>query len=115
MEPITFHLWVNGGFILFSIEEDDHIQFTTGGPHEEGYSYTDFYLCREKDEILVKRTNRCCDCDGPLTWEWSGYAYPLRDGFDSHVDEETGQKFKLLNFVQVKEEQRDYWAEQAGY
>ena len=70
-----------------------------GGPHEEGFSYTeDRWWVSEEGKCFFSTTTRSRDCDGPMD-SWATFSKMPKD--DAWEKEDRGQ--------------RDYFAEAAGY
>jgi len=97
-----------GCSVTFTLKagEDNALEFTDGGPTDEGYSYGR-ELWRLIDGVVILEINRTAqDCDGRSDHyqrlEWN----PETDGLNEH-----GRPV----WRNADEENRDYAAEAAGY
>lgn len=108
-----FWMYVNDGLVKLSIASGSSISFRYGGPHEEGYSYTEVTM-RYRNGIVTKKSyTSACDCDGPLeSWNTSQADINVRVYLDCF---EPVPPEQVLKFERVSGHQRDHYAEAMGY
>ena len=106
-----FWIMHNGSPVRLGLCDGESITVSSGGPHEEGYSYTYNVYTREGDHIYLESTTNACDCDGPLdTYTDLECRLDELDEWHYSVD---GIKFP--HFHRIRSRQRDHYAEAMGY
>lgn len=93
----------NYGNDRIELDYGDSVTINTGGPDEEGYSYTQLSIVRDRESgiITAESYTRALDCDGRMDF--------IAD-FLVMVDI-TG----TARFHKIAQSQRDYCAEAMGY
>ena len=77
--------------------EHEPLEFSGGGPHEEGWSsYCERYWMDEHGFVFSTSESDGCDCDGRLSRHWEGM-------------------WNGRTWIEMASGQRDYNAEAAGY
>lgn len=107
----TGRFWfpINGDFVKLSVYHLERLDHVSGGPTEEGYSYTQRQFSYWNGVVTVKTYNNDCDCDGQIE-SWSTATADINSGYRLlHVD------VPLLSWKRSNEHQRDHQAEAAGY
>ena len=111
----TFNDWTEDWETLREITVEEggkRISFSSGGPNEEGYSYTVREYWAEDGIVYRREITQSKDCDGRIDREcvttWDGETYRLDD-----TVLEYGQP--LPHWERQDASQRDYSAEAAGY
>tara|TARA_A100001391_G_scaffold195759_2_gene173468 strand:- start:214 stop:564 length:351 start_codon:yes stop_codon:yes gene_type:complete len=67
MTPRTARFWVwhLDGWVRLALRDGDEVELRSGGPHEEGWTYTRETYAREGLWIRCRTENAWRDCDGP--------------------------------------------------
>jgi hypothetical protein len=71
-------LWIqpNDSWVRITLERDEWLELpTTGGPTDEGYSYTErrYRWNTDNGTVQVESHTQCSDCDGPMEFFNSGW------------------------------------------
>lgn len=119
-KTIRFETYCFDGWVTLELRDGQTIEFTEGGPTEEGYSYERHCYSREGEAIYSQSDCIASDCDGRLDHYSEHVAYPLRDGYvvvDSSRWRDDGkiETTKALDWKELSRSQRDYSAEAMGY
>ena len=99
-----FNEWVNGGWVTLTIRPGCALDWSSGGAHEEGWSYNHITWRLEGGLLSREMTTEARDCDGRHT-HYSDTEARIED-----IDSERRPAWN-----RVGESQRDYAAEAAGY
>lgn len=112
-----FVVYHNDQFTKLTIKPGERLRFSSGGPHEEGYSYRyeEFYYSKEEEKVYCTVYDQSLDCDGPYERTWVGYFYVNKEFFDKSVDEYGNLNRHRPIWVKENEHQRDVYAEMMGY
>jgi len=121
---VRFWVWHNGvgesegSWVKITIPEGESRCIASGGPHDEGYSWTWERYRNDGDALRLESDTESRDCDGPHHHSIDLECLIL----DGQLDTEThpnpdyaapnGQR---LRWERTDERQRDYFAEAAGY
>lgn len=116
---------ISGYRYIVLTDEDPILETSSGGPTDEGYSYTETRWALDTDEGTVRceTTTDARDCDGWISHQSdvechiddlaSLDVYP--DGGDAEASEHGPAPFRVPAWREVFYSQRDYSAEAAGY
>lgn len=107
---IKFLVWTHTGPVTLKLVEGGSLEHVSGGPTDEGYSYSRRVWLRTRNSILMEVTTDARDCDGRAT-TCDQYACPL-DRLGARYDED-GHRYP--DWVNINGSQRDYSAEAMGY
>lgn len=106
-----FWTYYKGSVVRLTVEEGKELVLSSGGPTDEGYSYTtDTFWVR--DGYLHNRVERSsCDCDGPLysTNNYRAALTELNDSWNDYVQVYYPSWERMCGW------QRDVYAEKMGY
>lgn len=105
MSKISFKITINEVELMLMLADGESFEHNSGGPHDEGFSYTHEKWVREGDEIHHEHNTNSRDCDGPFE-TFGEYVWTEADG----VNENGFPKYR-----QVSRSQRDHYAEMMGY
>ncbi len=109
--------WTDGCWVKLSIRPGAALHRTTGGPHEEGYSYTAEQWHHTGTGVRYERYTWGRDCDG--RHESSAEAYcPLADLAAVLLNSQDGlgtEAIRRPDWQPGESYQRDHTAEAAGY
>lgn len=110
---VRFWTWTTAGWVKLTLRPGDRLAAYSGGPDEEGYSYTveTWEYDEEIPAIVGQVTTNAQDCDGRLDQRWDGEATEYED----YEDPETGEIVRRLKWEKCGSSQRDHAAEAAGY
>ncbi len=72
--PQTVRFWTMDADspVRLTLREGAPIRFVTGGPHDEGFSYTHHEYRLEDGRVYSRVYNRSRCCDGPTESTWEG-------------------------------------------
>jgi hypothetical protein len=104
--------WQDAGWVKLSIRPGRTLRRCTGGPHEEGYSYTAEAWEHDGDGVHYRRTTWGVDCDGRHESHAEAYC-PLADL--AAVSSLDGADPYRPDWQHGESHQRDHTAEAAGY
>tara|TARA_R110002012_G_scaffold188945_4_gene356123 strand:+ start:1534 stop:1872 length:339 start_codon:yes stop_codon:yes gene_type:complete len=112
MSNIRFWECVSGsGYVKLTLSPGEKLSWQSGGPNEEGYSYTETRIKYGKDRTLTREIYWCGgDCDGSYE-SYSDYE-ATRMELGPSPD---GRVLMRPVWEEVDFSQRDYSAEQANY
>lgn len=94
------------------LNEGRHVEFQSGGPHDEGYRYTTVTYEFNGETLFKEVDTEGRDCDGRLDTH-TEFTATVLDGLYDDADPEI--KFPLWERQKKGNYQRDYTAEAAGY
>ena len=124
-----FWTWLNDGWVKITLLPEQTLTHHTGGPTDEGYSYTTLTYEHEGDAVRCEESTAACDCDGRLDRGCESYCRldDLRQRDMGSVDEcgqWRGDEYVACpenagifapSWIRADRWQRDYAAEAAGY
>lgn len=121
-KTLRFWAWINGGPVKLAMQPGESIEWTEGGPCDEGYSYTYERLAYDSDDapglLLSETTTNALDCDGRRDTSQTSVTdshhlaeIPDAEGFTDH----DGRRIMYPQWRERRSSQRDYSAEAAGY
>lgn len=103
---IRFWEYINDGLVRLTLRPGETINWTSGGPHDEGWSRTWGTLtCQEDGTIIRQMHTEGRDCDGPHSSDWVGVA----------IGTSRVSGYLRLEWETLNARQRDYFAESMGY
>jgi len=95
------------GLVKLKLRLNEPIAIRWGGPNEEGYSYEEeVYTLLSNGMVEVEASSMACDCDGPISSYWKGYA-PVEDFIEADR--------RRIRWQESDYEVRDVYAEAMGY
>lgn len=112
---LRFWDWVNGGWVKIAVRPGQELTRYAGGPADEGYHCEDERYEHDGDGVKYTRNAWGRDCDG--RYEHSNEAFAHADKLASvqpNADAPAGAPL-VPSWVTLRERQRDYTAEAAGY
>lgn len=102
-----------GGWVKLSLVNGESVEIVSGGPHDEGYSWTYRTYSYANGVVTCDSYTNGRDCDGPLE-SWSQSEADINSRADLEWDMgETPDR--VLDFQRVSSRQRDHYAEAMGY
>lgn len=116
-----FWVWGPDGWVKLTLKPGQSLTHKSGGPHEEGWSYTDITWQHQGTYLATDQVTNSRDCDGRLDRYWEATATKLEPYYDHHDPKtnEYQQSGTLVGDRPVWEEesasQRDHTAEAMGY
>lgn len=108
-----FWIWHNSTWVKLTLREGDEVALSSGGPTDEGYSYTMTQYSYDGEEVCWETDAIASDCDGRLDSYNVSYCsvMNLRD-VESY---DTDEVYLLPRWERESACQRDYAAEAMGY
>ena len=113
--------WIrhNQDWVKLNIHPGEVISYTSGGPTEEGYSYTTEWWSLNGSRLWREVYTRSRDCDGPreywLEQQQDNEEPWVEAGHYNDGGEWIGLGLRKPNMRRVGSRQRDYFAESMGY
>lgn len=111
MTQARFWIFDNGA-VRLKLNAGDSFRHVTGGPTDEGYSYTESFYSFDGKTVIRNYRTQASDCDGRID-RHGVVICALANLSAGYVDAESGVTFP--EWRHVKRGQRDYSAEAAGY
>lgn len=129
--PPNLRFWTyahtDGGPVKLTLKPGQGFGWTEGGPHEEGYcwthhrwEYTSDPAAGVREQIITR--GRCCDGPHESYGDYWCPASQLLTGSRQFIgwDEDGNSLYandapRLPNWTEISSEQRDHFAEAAGY
>ena len=107
----TFNDWIDDSYETITINDDDILEFVTGGPTDEGYVRNETRYSMDKNIVYREFHSYSRDCDGPheIHSEWSC------NQKDFYQKQDEGQTVFIGRWECLESHQRDYFAEAMGY
>lgn len=115
--PKTVRFWTyeNGGWVRLSLTDGEVIGHSRGWPTDEGYHSEGIRFERDGDIVKSEYTSYGRDCDGPHEHRADGYFHIDDAEANDTTCAETGEPYRTPDWVRGQAEQRDAFAEAAGY
>jgi len=112
-QQINARFWVyeNGADVQITLRPGQRVQFVTGGPTDEGFSWTETTLRFDGHTVRRETYTSSSDCDGPHE-HWFVTTCNLLD-LRSHTYDGAEHRYPLWETVSAS--QRDHFAEAMGY
>jgi hypothetical protein len=111
---LRFWIWHSDGDVKITLKPGQEIALHSGGPNEEGYSYTVDIYRHAIDRVISECHTDSRDCDGPLSAHWKGEC--RADRLDNHSVEFDGHTYhNKPQWTQLTASRRDVYAESMGY
>ena len=107
---VRFWVWHEGSYTRLTLHADKPVTHHSGGPTEEGYSYSTTTYRLEGGMVTVEHDSTSSDCDGRLDG-YHSMECPVADIAAHSYEGEQGTPL----WSPVEYSQRDYAAERAGY
>lgn len=109
-----FWLMTDHGPVKLTLAPGQTLQFSSGGPTDEGYSYTGTAITYEAEDhrLRLEVTTEARDCDGPLS-TWDDFQVDLHDLKGIPAQDDSGIAFP--NWERWTSGQYDAYAARAGY
>lgn len=114
-----FWISCHGSSVKLTLRPGQVLEFTEGGPHDEGFSYTHERFEFDGDVLTSQTSTRSRDCDGPHE-SYGDYVCPVHKlkahvpcrEYRTWVD---GELVRFPDWERVSAHQRDHYAEAMGY
>lgn len=106
-----FWIWDTAHPQMVGLKDGETYTHETGGPHEEGYSATEYSYTRYGDTIERTISSSWRDCDGP----GSSYSECSVDVGSLVIAWDGESDLPLPAWERGESGQRDYFAESMGY
>lgn len=113
-----FWVWECDGWVKLTLKPGQTLRYCYGGPHEEGYSYSEQEFEYDADEMVVisRYTNNSRDCDGPLDYRSESHCrIDELQAEPPDTDDPYGPRPARPNWQKGESCQRDHYAEAMGY
>jgi hypothetical protein len=106
--------WHNDGWVKLTLKPGQRVELKSGGPTDEGYSYTYEVYEYIGDKIFYEYVNEACDCDGPLS-RFGQYECDIIQSKDEERDEFGNLLRHRPQWNRLSCRQRDAYAEAMNY
>lgn len=121
MHNVRFWVYGPDGWVKLTLKPGRCLTHRSGGPDEEGWSYTTITWSHQGDHLTYEQQTSSQDCDGRMDRYHAATATRLEDYYDHHDPKtnEYQQQGRLVGPRPVWEDhessQRDHAAEAMGY
>ena len=116
-KTVRFWTFENDDWVRLSLAPGQSVRWSTGGPDEEGWSARGSVWFHAGDRIVRRWWSDGCDCDGRLQRGGSDQAalteLAAEPAYRNPVFR--GRAIYRPEWVEIDREQRDFYAEAAGY
>lgn len=75
MKTFRWIEWINGTFVKLEIQDGARMEWSEGGPSDEGYHYENYSIERHGSELLMRQYINAQDCDGRMSQDRSYLAH----------------------------------------